>query len=57
MRKKVTVKGIDVDAWAALKQMRHDEQRLLGAIISEAILEYRDLHYGDEEEIYSEDMV
>lgn len=50
MRKKVTIKGVDIDAWFALKQIKDDEQRLLGAIVSDAILEYHDHHYGDEEE-------
>ncbi len=51
MRKKVTIKGIDIDAWNVLKQMRADEQRLLGAIVSEAILDYHDQHYNEDETV------
>lgn len=49
MRRKVTIKGVDVDAWDALKQMREEEQRLLGAIVSEAILDYQSRYYSEEE--------
>ncbi len=42
MRKKVTIRGVDTEAWDALKQMRDEEQRLVGAIISDAIFEYHD---------------
>ena len=49
MRKKVTIKGIDIDAWNVLKQMRVEEQRLLGAIVSDAILDYHDQHYGEQD--------
>lgn len=49
MRKKVTIRGVDVEAWNVLKQMRYDEQRLIGAIVSEAILDYRERYHGGEE--------
>ena len=49
MRKKVTIKGIECDAWNALKEMREAEQRLLGAIVSDAILDYHEHHYGEED--------
>lgn len=49
MRKKVTIKGIETEAWDALKEMREEEQRLFGAIVSEAILDYQSYHYGEAE--------
>jgi len=39
-RKKVTVKGIEAEAWERLRQMREVEQRFCGAILSDAIMEY-----------------
>ncbi len=51
MRNKVTIRGVDIEAWDALRQMRSDEQRLMGAIVSEAILDYRDRFYVEEDTI------
>ncbi len=48
LRKKVTIRGVESETWIALKQMRNEEQRLLGAIVSEAILEYQEYHYGND---------
>lgn len=55
MREKVTIRGVDTEAWDALRQMRSDEQRLMGAIVSEAILDYRDRFYGDDDTIEFDD--
>ena len=44
-RKKVTIKGVDNDAWELLRRIREAEQRMLGAILSECIYEHWERHY------------
>ena len=39
-RKKVTVKGVDTEAWDILLHLRQVEQRFCGAILSDCIREY-----------------
>ena len=51
MRKRLTVRGVHEDAIEALREMREIEQRLVGAIVSEAIWMYWDAHHGDDQEI------
>ena len=41
-RKKVTVKGVDVEAWVLLKVLQQEERRYLGAILSDCIRLYYD---------------
>jgi len=48
-RKKVTVKGIDAEAWEKLLELRALEQRFCGAILSDAIMEYWINGYEDAE--------
>ncbi|MFV1808828.1 hypothetical protein [Phaeobacter sp. Ax4a-4a] len=46
-RKKVTVKGVDKDAWEMLKQLREIEQRFVGAILSDCIRDYWEDGFAD----------
>lgn len=45
-RKKVTVKGVDREAWDLLIQMRQDEQRFCGAVLSDCIIAYWEQEYA-----------
>lgn len=46
-RKKVTIKGIDKDAWEIVKELREIEQRFVGAILSDCIRQYWDDGYAE----------
>lgn len=46
-RIKVTVKGVDRDAWEKLLRIREAEQKFCGAILSECILEFWENSYED----------
>lgn len=39
-RKKITVRGVDIDAIELLHQIKLEERRALGAIVGDAIREY-----------------
>lgn len=41
-RKKITVRGVDIDAIELLNQIKQEERRTLGAIVGDAIREYWD---------------
>jgi len=47
-RKKVTIKGIENDAWETLRQIRSIEQRMVGVIVSDAINAYWEQYYETE---------
>ncbi len=47
-RMKVTVKGVDQDAWALLRELRLLEQRFCGAILSDCIREYWENSYVEQ---------
>jgi len=36
-RQRVTIKEVDSDCWLMMKQLRDEERRFMGAIISDAI--------------------
>ena len=40
MRKKITIKGVSVEAVEMLSELREFEQRYAGAVLSEAIAQY-----------------
>lgn len=46
--KKVSVRGVSSEAWDTLRRVREIEQRMLGSILSDAIIEFWDYHYEDE---------
>lgn len=39
-RKKITIRGVDIDAIELLHQIKSEERRALGAIVGDAIREY-----------------
>jgi hypothetical protein len=39
-RKKITVRGVDIDAIELLHQIKQEERRTLGAIVGDAIRDY-----------------
>jgi hypothetical protein len=43
--KKVTIRGIDIEAWEIVSELRMIERRFIGAILSEAIIEYWQSNY------------
>ena len=47
-RKKVTIKGVDPEAWDILRHLRELEQRFNGAIISDCIRAYWENSYEHE---------
>ena len=47
-RKKITVKGVDQDAWELLLQLRQIKQRFCGAILSDCIRMYWDADIEEE---------
>lgn len=49
MRKRVTIRGLEDDAWDLLIQLRADERRHTGAIIEDCIREYYDARYEEDE--------
>ena len=48
MRKKVSIKGVDQDALEMLSELRAEEQRFMGAIVSDAIRMYWDSVFDNE---------
>ena len=46
-RRNVTIRAVEAEAWDLLVAMRDEERRVMGAILSDAILEYWDTHYAD----------
>lgn len=50
MRKTISVRGVDKDAIELLDEMRAEERRLAGGLISDAIRFYYDSLYPDDEE-------
>ena len=46
-RIRVTVKGVDREAWEKILRIREVDQRLCGAILTECILEYWENGYED----------
>lgn len=50
MRKTISVRGVDKDAVELLDEMRTEERRLAGALISDAIRCYYDSLYPDDED-------
>ena len=47
-RKKLSARGVDHEALMLLRQLRHIEQRMVGAIISDAIFAYWEANYDEE---------
>ena len=47
-RKKVTIRAVDTDAWDVLHNIRFLEQRMVGAIIADAIFAYWEANYDEE---------
>lgn len=49
MRKNVTIKDVDSDAWTMLLQIRAEERRFTGAIIGDCIRMYWESIYFEED--------
>ena len=49
MRRKITVKHVDEDAWAMIAELREHERRFIGAIIGDAIRLYWSSVFDDTE--------
>ena len=47
-RIKASVKGVDSEAWDMLRQLRIDESRFMGAILSDCIRLYWEDQYEEE---------
>ncbi|UTS82231.1 hypothetical protein [Phaeobacter piscinae] len=50
MRKKISIRQVDEDAIEMLAELREEERRFSGAIISDAIREYWETVFGGDEE-------
>ena len=50
MRKTISVRGVDQEAIDLLSEMRVEDRRLVGALVSDAIRCYYDTLYSDEED-------
>jgi len=50
MRKKLSVRQVDEDAIEMLAELRDEERRFSGAIISDAIREYWEAVFADDDE-------
>ncbi|WP_413219523.1 hypothetical protein [Tritonibacter mobilis] len=50
MRKKISIRQVDEDAIEMLAELREEERRFAGAIVSDAIREYWVSVFGDDEE-------
>ena len=53
MRKKITVRGVEEEAWEASQAIRSAERRQVGAVLSDALLAYWDEHYAEEDDLPS----
>ena len=49
MRRKITVRGVEEEAWEVLQAIRSAERRQVGAVLSDALLFYWDEHYAEED--------
>lgn len=49
MRRKITVKHVDEDAWAMIAELREHERRFIGAIVGDAIRLYWSSIFHDTE--------
>lgn len=56
MRKTISVRGVDEDAIELLGEMRAEERRLAGGLISDAIRCYYDSLYSDDQEAEDADL-
>lgn len=49
-RQRVTIKEVDSDCWLMMKQLRDEERRFMGAIISDAIRGYWETIFESDED-------
>lgn len=49
MRRKISVKGVDEDAFLLLAELREAERRFAGAVLSDAIRYYADLVFDGQD--------